>query len=90
MAELQHSATAGREALDATLLPVSAALEQYPQLDLDAARSVDISHGRVVELEAPAAPGLCRLNSADGCFLGLGEVAENGQLKAKRLMNTAR
>ena len=90
MAQLQSLAAAGREGLDVLLLPVSAALEQYPQLELDAARSVDISHGRTVELDAPASPGLCRLCSSDGCFLGLGVVAENGQLKAKRLMNTAR
>jgi tRNA pseudouridine55 synthase len=90
MAQLQHGETACREALDALLLPVSAALEQYPQLDLDAARSIDISHGRAVELDGSVPPGLCRLRSADGCFLGLGEVAKNGQLKAKRLMNTAR
>jgi tRNA pseudouridine55 synthase len=90
MAQLQHRAAAGREALDGLLLPVCAALEQYPRLDLDAARSVDISHGRAVLVDTSVAPGLCRLHSPDGHFLGLGEVVENGQLKAKRLMNTAR
>jgi tRNA pseudouridine55 synthase len=90
MAQLQHTATTGREALDALLLPVSAALEKYPRLDLDAAHSVDICHGRAVEVDVSVPLGLCRLHTFDGCFLGLGEVAENRQLKAKRLMNTAR
>jgi len=90
MAVLQQLAAQGPEGLDGLLLPVSAALEQYPQLELDAAGSVDISHGRVVELAAAAVPGLCRLCSPEGYFLGLGEVTENHQLKAKRLMNTVR
>ena len=90
MGRLQQSAAEGRDALDGLLLPVSAALQQYPQLELDAARSVDIRHGRAVEVDASVAPGLCRLQAPGGHFLGLGEVAENHQLKAKRLMNTAR
>jgi len=71
-------------------LPVSAALLQFPERELSVDESLDISHGRPVHLDEPVALGLCRLRSAEGHFLGLGEVFENGQLKAKRLMNTAR
>ena len=80
----------GLENLDALLLPVADALQQFPELVLDAAQSADICHGRVVSLAQQAIPGLHRLRSADGAFLGLGELSESGCLKAKRLMNTAR
>jgi len=34
--------------------------------------------------------GLRRLVTTEGHFMGLGEVAQDGELAAKRLMNTAR
>lgn len=76
--------------LDALLLPVTAALMQFPEIELDATASIDMRHGRAVRTDAPGPPGLLRLRSSHGEFLGLGELGQNGQLKAKRLMNTAR
>ena len=90
MDQLQQLQQSGQGQLDARLLPVSAALLQFPECQLSDDESLDISHGRSVQLAEPVAFGLCRLRSPEGHFLGLGEVFENGQLKAKRLMNTAR
>lgn len=90
MDQLQQLQQSGMMQLEAQLLPVSAALLQFPERELSVNESLDISHGRPVHLDEPVALGLCRLRSAEGHFLGLGEVFENGQLKAKRLMNTAR
>ena len=89
MEELEHLRSEGLDHLDALLLPVSAALEQFPEILLNAADSLDICHGRRIELGATANAGLRRLCSPEGVFLGLGEVAEGGRLSAKRLMNTA-
>jgi tRNA pseudouridine55 synthase len=80
----------GREGIDARLLPVTVALARFPEMILNAADSVDIRHGKRLSPDAGTAPGLYRLNSVEDGFIGLGEVTGNGELMAKRLMNTAR
>ncbi len=86
--ELQQSEEGDQ--LEQLLLPVGAALADFPQVKLNAAESLDIRCGRRISLGRDAVTGLCRLNSEEGAFIGLGEVAEDGELRAKRLMNTAR
>ena len=76
--------------LDDLLLPVTRALTQFPELPLDAADSLRISQGKRIQLGASGCAGLCRLVTGEGHFIGLGEVAPDGELAAKRLMNTAR
>jgi tRNA pseudouridine55 synthase len=79
-----------RDQLDDLLLPVTRALMQFPELTLDASTSLRISQGKRVQLEASEAAGLCRLVTDEGRFMGLGKVDPDGELTAKRLMNTAR
>jgi tRNA U55 pseudouridine synthase TruB len=90
MEQLERLRAEGMPQLDAMLLPVGAALEQFPEIILNGADSLDIREGRRIGLEATAQPGLRRLRSSAGVFLGLGEIAASGELSAKRLMNTAR
>lgn len=80
----------GVAAIDACLLPVATALAHFAGIDLGAADSTAIRQGKRVQLAADVVPGLYRLNSAEDGFIGLGEVTENAELLAKRLMNTAR
>ena len=80
----------GRDQLDDLLLPVAGALMQFPELTLDASNSLKISQGKRIQLGALELTGLCRLMTDQGRFMGLGEVASDGELAAKRLMNTAR
>lgn len=87
---LEQLAATDEVKLDELLLPVSVALGQFDELRLDAGSSRDIVHGRRVKLEPSMAAGLYRLVSAEGLFIGLGEVGEGAELAAKRLMNTAR
>ncbi|TNF88051.1 MAG: tRNA pseudouridine(55) synthase TruB [Gammaproteobacteria bacterium] len=87
---LQQLAAEGSEQIDRLLLPVSAALDRFSELRLDAAASLDIRHGRRVKLAHAPAIGLYRLVSDEGRFMGLGEVGPDAELAAKRLMNTAR
>jgi tRNA pseudouridine55 synthase len=80
----------GLGAIDAMLLPVATALSRFPEIVLNSSDSIDMCHGRPVTPGSSAMPGPCRMSSAEGDFIGLGEVGENGELVAKRLMNTAR
>jgi len=80
----------GGHQLDDLLLPVTMALTQFPELTLNASSSLEISQGKRIQLGASGPAGLCRLMTDEGRFLGLGEVAPDGELAAKRLMNTAR
>jgi tRNA pseudouridine55 synthase len=88
LARLEELAEA--DAIDALLLPPASALERYPELELGAESARDIRHGKRLEMEPCMAPGLYRLVCRESGFLGLGEVLANGELAAKRLMNTAR
>lgn len=74
--------------LDRQLLPVAAALAGFPELRLPADEAAAIRHGQRLPGSAGVAPGLCRLYAADGVFIGLGEVAEDGVLRPKRLLQT--
>jgi tRNA pseudouridine55 synthase len=77
-------------AIDALLLPPAAALERYPELELEADSARDIRHGKRLKMTSCRSPGLYRLVCPASGFMGLGEVLANGELAAKRLMNTAR
>lgn len=79
-----------RDQLDDLLLPVTRALTQFPELTLDASTSLKISQGKRVQLGPSKLAGPCRLVTDEGRFMGLGEIAPDGELTAKRLMNTAR
>ncbi len=87
---LQELESDGMDQLDDLLVPLTRALAQFPELELDSASCVDICHGKCVNADHARAPGLYRLVSDQGRFVGLGEVNAAGDLKAKRLMNTAR
>lgn len=87
---LEQLADGGTEALDALLLPASAALAHYPELELAADSARDIRHGKRLQTPRREAPGLYRLVCVESGFIGLGEVSADGELAAKRLMNTAR
>jgi tRNA pseudouridine55 synthase len=90
MTQLEDLQAQGVAQLDALLLPVSAALRQFPEIMLNASDSHDMRQGRRIGLAATAEPGLRRLSTSEGVFLGLGELAASGELSAKRLMNTTR
>jgi tRNA pseudouridine55 synthase len=80
----------GRHQLDDLLLPVTTALKQFPELTLNASSSLEICQGKRIQLGESGPAGLCRLMTDEGRFIGLGELGPDGELAAKRLMNTAR
>jgi tRNA pseudouridine55 synthase len=79
-----------RHQLDDLLLPVTRALTRFPELTLNTSSSLEISQGKRIQLGEFGLTGLCRLMTDEGRFIGLGEVGPDGELAAKRLMNTAR
>ncbi len=87
---LQAIAEDDPRSLDRLLMPPDAALEHFPCIELQSAAARDIRHGKRVATTRENAPGLYRLVAVDGGFIGLGEVHDDGELAAKRLMNTAR
>lgn len=87
---LRELAEAGdATALDARLLPVDAALIDWPAVSISAPLAQIIRQGQPIRLrEAPDAQYL-RLYGEDGGFVGLGRVLEDGRIAAKRLMAVA-
>ena len=88
--KLQALAQRDEDQIDALLLPIGSALGRFPELQLDASASLDITHGKRIAMPGCGIVGLCRLISDRGLFLGLGEVSSEAELAAKRLINTAR
>ena len=80
--ELESMDDAGRRQ---TILPVDAALQGHPRLDLNASEAQDLRLGRTPSL-APQASGIRRIYGPNAEFLGLGDIEETGRLKPKRLI----
>lgn len=74
-------------ALRDCLLPIDTLVSDLPLLRLDAETARCIQQGQRVTM-SDAEPGLVRLEEAAQGFIGVGEI-NSGQLKAKRMLNTA-
>jgi len=79
--------------LDDLLLPVDAALKQFPKLVIDNEQASEIRFGRIVEPNNPESlGGMIRLYeervNSKGMFLGLAELGKDGVLRGKRLLRT--
>ncbi|MGI9228292.1 MAG: tRNA pseudouridine(55) synthase TruB [Gammaproteobacteria bacterium] len=86
--ELQALAEAGLEQLDARLLPVDAVLAGLPEVRLLEAVAYYLCQGQAVLVPHAPTAGLVRLYDEDEqCFLGIGEVLEDGRIAPKRLLN---
>lgn len=87
--ELQTEANSPAGArLDALLLPVDAAIEAWPALELTARQERGLLCGQPVPGDASAGCGLLRLYGHHGRFLGVGERLADGQVVPRRLMAT--
>ncbi len=80
----------GEAAIDARLVSISTMLAHFPEWRLTDAQTRAIRHGKSISNPPGTTPGLHRLVDPEGEFIGLGEIAPDGSLKAKRLMNTGR
>ncbi len=88
LALVEQLAEQGFEQLDEKLLPMEAALKDFPQVELDADASFYICRGQQVFVANSPRCGLLRLYSHEKAFLGLGEVQSDGRIAPKRLVSS--
>lgn len=75
--------------LDALLLPVSSALGHLPDVVLAEASGFYVRQGQPVQVPRAPVEGLVRLRLADGGFLGVGEILDDGRVAPRRLLNSS-
>lgn len=73
-------------ALDARLLPIESALEQWPDVKLSADAAFYLQQGQPVLVPHAPTSGWVRLYAADRQFLGMGQILDDGRVAPKRLM----
>lgn len=81
--QLEQTAAAGLEALDALLLPPATALAHRPSVRVDEAQARRLAQGQAVQLAQPA-PGAQAVLNAQGHLLGLAEGDAQGKLMPRR------
>lgn len=78
----------GFTGLDTQLLPAHDALPEWPEVRLDAEMSADMRFGRTVLTKTQGQSAKVRLFDYQDQFIGLGEIALDGTVSAKRLFVT--
>jgi len=76
----------GHAALDALLLPLEAALGDFPEIRLSDNGAFYVQQGQPVQVAQAPTEGWVRLYSPDERFLGVGQILEDGRVAPKRLL----
>lgn len=87
MAQVEETAGAGLEALDALLLPMADALGDWPALNLSENMSYYVRQGQAVLVPQAPTEGWVRLFDAGGVFMGVGQVLDDGRVTPRRLFH---
>ena len=85
LATIEVLAEAGASTLEERLLTPDVALTGFPPISLDASLGERFSGGQMVSVTAESRMGLARVYGAGNQFLGVGELAGNGQLAPRRV-----
>ncbi len=88
MTAVEALAEQGLQPLRAELLPADVALARMPAATVSEEDALRFCGGQVVTSESEAQEGLARVYAADKRFLGVGELAEDGQLAPRRVFQT--
>jgi tRNA pseudouridine55 synthase len=88
MAELEHLAEDGYEALDSLLVPAEEALSDWPMVSLTSNSAYYVQQGQAVQVPRAPSSGWVRLRRDDGEFLGIGQILEDGRVAPKRLFKS--
>ena len=81
----------GERALDKTLLPVSAAVADYPVIEMTALTASYFVQGQPVQIAGVIEEGLVSVYSEaidDKIFVGVGEILDDGKIAPRRLIAT--
>ena len=76
----------GQAGLDAALLPLDAALPDWPRITLDAGAAERLLHGQTVASRPGAPLGWTRIYTESGALIALGEVTAAGELAPRRVL----
>ncbi len=87
---LEHANDQGlppKDLLDALLLPMDTAVEDLPEVNLNAELTDMVQHGQPVQVFSAPVEGTVRMTSGDEkVFIGVGEIDDNGKVAPKRLV----
>jgi len=86
LAQLEAAAEVGLESLEGFLLPIEAALDQWPEVCLSDDLARYVRQGQAVFVPRAPTQGLVKLRTADQRFLGVGHVLDDGRVAPKRLI----
>lgn len=89
MAELEARAAEGRPAMDALLLPIDAALADWPRVVLDADSAFYLGRGQPVQVPRAPTSGWVRVYDERERLLAVGEVLDDGRIAPKRLLRAS-
>ena len=83
---LEAAAEAGRDALDALLLPVDTALLDWPKVKLNSDSTFYLRQGQPVIVPKAPTQGRVRIYDDQDDFIGVGEILDDGRVAPKRLI----
>jgi len=73
-------------ALDAYICPTESALVQWPEVRLSPDAAFYLKQGQAVVVPHAPTNGWVRLYAPDQCFLGMGQILDDGRVAPKRMM----
>jgi len=85
--DLQHLKETDMKAMDKLLLPTEMALEQYPEIHLDADSAFYMKQGQAIQVPKAPTNGWVRLYGGDDKFMGMGTIQDDGKVAPKRLFS---
>ncbi|MCB1760802.1 MAG: tRNA pseudouridine(55) synthase TruB [Gammaproteobacteria bacterium] len=86
MEQIDAAFEAGRESLEALLLPVERALDDWPAVNLNADSTYYVKQGQPVLVPNAPTSGRVRLYDQNRCFIGVGEILDDGRVGPKRML----
>jgi len=89
LAALRSLADEGPQRVDDALLPMDAALANWPPVSVPENAAFYLRRGQPVLVPHAPTEGLVRIYAGSRRFLGVGEVLEDGRIAPKRLIHTA-
>lgn len=84
--ELEALREHGVGAIDRYILPVNTCVAAFPKVRLSETGADALKHGQAIGVAPEATPGFMQLFTPDDVFFGIGEVTEDHELVAKRLV----
>ncbi|MCW8962782.1 MAG: tRNA pseudouridine(55) synthase TruB [Gammaproteobacteria bacterium] len=85
--QLQHIKETDVKSLDKLLLPAETALQQYPDIHLDADSTFYMRQGQAIQVPKAPTSGWVRLYDGDDRFMGMGAIQDDGKVAPKRLFS---